>query len=507
MPNNKIPNILFCLADDAGRHMGAYGCQWVSTPAFDRIAREGLLFEQGYAPNAKCAPSRACILTGRNPWQLEDAANHNCRFPGHIQTVWEALKTAGWHTGHTAKGWAPGDAGMVDGMPRELTGPAWSAQKLEPPTPDINSTDYAANFSDFLDARPGAAPFCFWFGSTEPHRAYTYGSGARLGGRSIREIDRVPAIWPDNEIVRNDLLDYGFEIEHFDHHIGRMITELEKRGLLENTIVIATSDNGMPFPRVKGQEYEASNHLPLAMMWPAGIRNPGRCVTDYVSFIDLAPTFIELAGIRREDTRMMEFTGRSLVPIFRSEKSGRVESDRDHVLIGKERHDPGRPKNWSYPIRGIFEEGWLYLRNWEPERWPACNPETGYMESDGGPTKTEVLKTRNDPQQRRYWEICFGKRAGEELYHVAADPDCLKDLINDPSHHDRRDRLRARMEKELREQADPRIAGDGNRFERYPWCHPWLDHYYERYQNRHVSGEQQMEPGWIEPTDVQAPGD
>lgn len=134
----KIPNILFCLADDAGMHMGAYGCRWVNTPAFDRVAREGILFAQGYAPNAKCAPSRACILTGRNPWQLEDAANHNAVFPATFKTVWEALKDAGWHVGHTAKGWAPGDPGSADGKPRELTGPAWSTRKSPPPTPDIS---------------------------------------------------------------------------------------------------------------------------------------------------------------------------------------------------------------------------------------------------------------------------------------------------------------------------------------------------------------------------------
>lgn len=265
-----------------------------------------------------------------------------------------------------------------------------------------------------------------------------------------------------------------------------------------------TSDNGMPFPRVKGQEYEYSNHLPLAMMWPAGIRNPGRTVTDYVSSIDFAPTFLDLAGIDRERAGMKEFAGRSLAPIFRSGDAGRVVEERDHVLVGKERHDPGRPNNWSYPIRGIVEEGWLYLRNWEPDRWPAGNPETGYLECDGSPTKTGVLMTRYIPAQKHYWDLCFGKRAGEELYHVAADPDCLVDLAGDPGQRRRRDRMRARMEKELREQGDPRIFDAGDVFERYPWCHPWLDHYYERFQNRHVSGER-MEPGWIAPTDVQEP--
>ncbi len=496
------PNILYCLADDAGLHMGAYGCPWVRTPAFDRVAREGLLFERAYTPNAKCAPSRAAMLTGRNSWQLEDACHHNAIFPAKFVTAWEALKSTGYHTGHTAKGWAPGDPGTVDGKPRELTGPAWSARKSPPPTPDINAIDYAANFEDFLDAKPGGAPFCFWYGGTEPHRAYTYGSGAKLGGRRTSDIDRVPGIWPDNEVVRNDLLDYGFEIEHFDRHIGRMLDSLERRGLLENTLVVITSDNGMPFPRVKGQEYEASNHLPLAMMWPAGIKKPGRRIADYVSFIDFAPTFLELAGADGAALGMAPVTGRSLTDLFSPQEKADAARDRSFVLIGKERHDPGRPDNQSYPIRGIFGDGWLYLRNFFPDRWPACNPETGYMECDGSPTKTEVLKTRHIPKQKRLWDLCFGRRGAEELYHVAADPDCLDNRIADPAEAARAARLRTKMESELRAQGDPRILGHGEVLDGYPWCHSWLDHYYERYMKRGETGER-MEPGWIEPTDVQ----
>ena len=103
------PNILLAIADDwSWPHAGAYGCTWVKTPAFDRVAREGLLFARGYTPNAKCAPSRACLLTGRNSWQLEEAANHWCYFPEKFKSVFAALAEGGYITGHTAKGWGPG---------------------------------------------------------------------------------------------------------------------------------------------------------------------------------------------------------------------------------------------------------------------------------------------------------------------------------------------------------------------------------------------------------------
>ena len=91
------PNILFCIADDASYpHMGAYGCDWVKTPAFDRVARQGLLFTRAYTPNAKCAPSRACILTGRNSWQLKEACNHIPFFPAEFKSYVEALAEHGY---------------------------------------------------------------------------------------------------------------------------------------------------------------------------------------------------------------------------------------------------------------------------------------------------------------------------------------------------------------------------------------------------------------------------
>ncbi len=496
------PNILFCLADDAGMHMGAYGCSWVATPGFDRVARQGLLFHRAYTPNAKCAPSRACILTGRNSWQLGSAANHQCHWPAEFRSVFEALGDNGYFIGHTQKGWAPGDPGKIDGKRRELTGPGFNERRLDPPTPQISDNDYAGNFEAFLDARPDARPFCFWYGCVEPHRGYEYGSGAAKGGRSIDEIDRVPGIWPDNEAVRNDLLDYGFEIEHFDRHLQRMLDLLERRGELDNTFVVVTSDNGMPFPRAKGQEYEVSNHLPMAAMWPAGVTAPGREIDDYVSFIDLAPTFLELAGVDAEAAGMQPITGRSLADILAADRGGVIDAGRDRVLIGKERHDIGRPGDVGYPIRGIFKDGWLYLRNFEPDRWPAGNPETGYLNCDGGPTKTEILKARHSAETRHFWELAFGKRGGEELYHVAEDPDCLTDLADDDAHADRKADLAEQMTRELSRQGDPRMAGRGEVFEQYPPANAWNVGYYERYMRRHETGEV-MEPGWIRPTDIE----
>lgn len=491
------PNILFALADDAGMHFGAYGCPWVSTPAFDRVARDGILFTDAYTCNSKCAPSRASIITGRNSWQLKDAANHQCNFPAEFRSVFEALAEHGYHTGHTAKGWAPGNPGTIDGKPRELTGPAYTERKYDPPAEFMNRTDYAANFVDFLDDGSGDRPFCFWYGCTEPHRQYEWRAGIEKNGKQPSDVDEVYEIWPDNEVVRTDLLDYGFEVEIFDRHLQRMLDTLEERGELENTLVIVSSDNGMPFPRAKGQEYYYSNHLPLAAMWADGIRNPGRTVSDKVSFIDFAPTFLEAAGAAEEDTGMAPITGRSLTDIFDSEDEGQVNPERDHVLIGKERHDLGRPGDVGYPIRGIFKGNYLYLRNLEPQRWPAGNPETGYMNCDGSPTKSEIIRLRREGETT-YWQWSFGMRPDEELYDISSDPACITNLADDAAHADVRAELRDQLERELTEQGDPRMTG-GPALDENPVYDPngARSNFYERF----MRGE--AEPAtWITPSDI-----
>ena len=492
------PNILFAIADDASwKHFGAYGCDWVETPAFDRVAENGILFTRAYTPNAKCAPSRSCILTGRNSWQLEEAANHSPNFPAKFKTYAEALGENGYWVGSVAKGWAPGNPGEINGQSRQLTGPKFDEYKTKPPTSGINNNDYAKNFEAFLDGRPKGQPFCFWYGSTEPHRAYEFKSGINKGGKDTSEIDEVPSFWPDVDTIRSDMLDYAFEIEYFDSHLQKMLQKLEEIGELDNTLVIVTADNGMPFPRIKGQVYEYSNHLPLAIMWPNGIKNPGRVVTDFVNFIDFTPTYLELSGLSVEEAGMQPVTGKSLTDIFYSEEEGDIVPDRDFVLVGKERHDVGRPDDVGYPVRGIITNGYLYLRNFKTERWPAGNPETGYLNTDGSPTKTYVLDTRRKKGVMEFWQSNFGKRPGEELYNIETDPYCMNNLADVENFADIKSKLDDELTKKLEEQNDPRILGNGDVFDNYEYSGGVHNFY-----NRYVSGED-VPANWVNESDFE----
>lgn len=494
--NYQKPNILVIMFDDAGLDMSAYGSEYVKTPAFDAIANEGVLFNRAYTPNAKCAPSRATIMTGRNSWQLGAAANHVIYFPPKYMTYQEVLLKNGYTTGHTGKGYAPGKTLTEDGGERQVMGPAFNEKTLEPPTKYISQNDYSGNFKDFLDKAPANKPWSFWVGSLEPHRRYVYGSGKKIGGKTTDMIHDLPPYWPDNETTRNDLLDYAFEIEDTDKHIARIMETLRERNLLENTLIVVTSDHGMPFPRVKGDQYENSNHVPMAMLWKGKMKTHGRKVDDYVSFIDLAPTFLEVAGIDWRSSGMHPATGKSLLNIIASEKSGQIEPFRDYVLVGKERHDTGRPDDVGYPIRGIYKNDMLYIKNYEIDRWPSGNPETGYLNSDGSPTKTEILDLRRNGADYKFWKLNFGKRVEEELYNIHEDPFCIHNLANDPSFHKKKNNLKVEMESRLLEQGDLRMTGYGHLYEKSPMVNG--KDFYQKF----MSGER-PKAGWVNETDFE----
>ena len=459
-PADPRPNILFVIADDWGHgHAGAYGCSWVKTPAFDRVAREGVLFDNCFTNNPKCSPCRASLLTGRNTWQLEEACCHYGVVPNKWAVYPDVLERAGYAVGFTGKGWGPGDF-QAGGFKRNPCGPAFQDKKSKPPHTQIGATDYAGNFADFLSQRPAGKPFCFWLGTTEPHRAYEDGIGKKAGKDPAAVT--LPAYYPDSPVIRSDYLDYAVEVEWTDAHLGRAVKSLEDAGLLDDTLVVVTSDHGEPFPRAKGQIYDRAFHIPLAVRWGKRVK-PGRRVADFVNVRDFMPTYLEAAGVERPAT----VTGKSFLDVLLSEKNGRVDPTRDRIVVGKERHDLGRPNDWGYPVRGIRTTEYLYTHNYEPDRWPVCDPETGYRNCDDSPTKTLLTGMTG-----RFYELNFGKRPAEELYRVDRDPDCVANLAADPALADVKAKLRVEMEAFLKADGDPRALGNGAVFDTYKYVGP-----------------------------------
>ncbi|MBD0401914.1 sulfatase [Flammeovirga sp. EKP202] len=467
-PLENRPNILFCVADDAGMFMSAYGSKFVNTPAFDKVAQNGLLFMNAYTPTPKSGPSRSIILTGRNTWQLEEGGGQSIFFPEKFTTYVETLNKHGYNVGFTGRGWESDENELRNESSRLLTGRSYNKYKMIPPTKMISSDNYAKNFEYFLSQQEDGKPWAFWYGSKEPQRGYTFRSGVEIGGKKLSDIpsEEIYKFWPDNDTVRHDLLDYALEVEYSDYHLGLMLESLEKNNQLDNTIVIVTSDNGMPFPRVQGMGYERSTHLPLAVMWGKGITNPGRVINDYVSFADFAPTFLEVAGIDPSKTDMKKMTGKSLTDLLYSTKEGFVNEKRNFVLLGKERNNFHKVIPNDHPVRGIIMDGYLYLHNYS-ESFDESNINAVDLSGDMSPTQSWILKAKNEND--KYWKMTFGKNTRYELYDIKNDPDCINNLISLPLYKNRVAEMSSFMNEKLIEQNDPRMFGNEEVFERLPF--------------------------------------
>lgn len=447
------PNILLAIADDwSWPHAGAYGDEVVRTPTFDRLAGEGVVFDHAYVSSPSCTPSRAAILTGQSHWRLEESANLWSTLDRRFPVYPDLLESQGYLVGFTRKGWGPG--------------------RIEPGGRTRNPAgDHYENFTEFLDRKEEGQPFCFWFGSTDPHRPYEEGSG-KSGGIDPARIS-VPPFLPDVDPVRDDLADYYLEVERFDREVGEMLDELDHRGELENTIVVVTSDNGMPFPRAKATLYDAGTRVPL-VIWGAGYLPGERRIDEFVSLTDLAPTFLEVAGQRVPP----EMTGRSLVSLL-VPSSVESQQNRDFILTGKERHVPCQeaPESGGTPMRAIRTHEFLYIYNFAPDRWPSGTPHyekaylsgSWYGDVDNGPSKTYMIENREEAAVKPLFDLAFAKRPSEELYNLGEDPWQTRNVAQDPEYEETKEKLHRTLMDELRDSGDPRVGGEGARFDAYPY--------------------------------------
>ncbi len=503
------PNILFAFADDWGRYASIYAelepggiNDLVSTPHFDRIAREGVLFTHAFVNAPSCTPCRSALLSGQYFWRTgRGAILQGAVWDPSIPVYPLMLRDAGYHIGYSFKVWGPGTPANAPygqqkyayarrGSKFNNFSQYVSAQSdIEKAKRDLYE-ETRGNFRDFLADRPNGQPFCYWWGPTNVHRKWIQGSGKKLWGLDPDALQgKLPPFLPDVPIVREDVADYLGEVQAFDAGLGVLLEELERIGELDNTLIVVSGDHGMPgVPRGKCNLYDFGVHVALAVRW--GSRVPrGRVVEDFVCLPDLCPTFLEAAGVAVPEL----MTGRSLLPVLLSDRSGQIDPTRDFVVVGRERHVASvRAGNLPYPQRAIRTRDHLYIRNFRSDRWPMGegpgygrpegpfpsyedlqeNTYAAFGDMDASPTKAWLVQHRNDPGMDRFFDYAFGRRPAEELYDLRSDPHCLHNLADDPNSAQVRSDLAERLLSVLTATGDPRVTGDGSTFDQPPFSDP-----------------------------------
>jgi len=510
---SKQPNIVFAFADDWGRYAGAYSRfegenslnALIDTPNFDRVADEGVIFTNGLVPAPSCTPCRSSILSGQYFWQTGmGAILQGAVWDETIPTYPLILEEAGYHIGYSYKVWSPGRAVNAPyGAERTRYESAGSDYRRfshyvteQAPEVGVEAAKEALldetrrNFDAFLEARPEDSPFCYWWGPTNTHRTWERGSGKAVWGLDPDDLKgRMPDFLPDVHEVREDVCDYLGECLAVDAGVGVLLERLEAMGELDDTLVVVSGDHGIPgFPRAKCNLYDIGCEVALAARWPGRIR-PGRVVDDMVNLMDLAPTFLEAAGVSVPDS----MSATSLLPVLENPASGQVEAGRDFVVTGRERHvADAREGHLPYPQRAIRTHDFLYIVNFEPDRWPMGDPgglddleaeppsfdtlcgrtRAVYADMDASPTKAWMIHHRAEDGVRDLFDLGFGKRPREELYDLRVDPCYMKNVAGEPGYEEAREELAGRLMQVLRENNDPRVVESPCRYEHAPYAGP-----------------------------------
>lgn len=509
----KKPNLLFLFADDWGRYASILResegpgtiNDVVETPNFDRIAGEGVFFRNAHVSAPSCTPCRSALLTGQHFWRTNTGAIlRGAVWDASIPSYPLLLQEAGYFIGYTHKVWGPGSPANSPftreqafakrgGRFNQFSQHATTAIAGGTPFETIKAEllgESRGNFADFLDAKEGDGPWCYWFGPTNVHRKWIKGSGKALWGIDPEALKgKMPPFLPDVPEVRQDLADYFGEIKAWDAAIGELLDELEARGEKENTLIAISGDHGAPgFPYGKCNLYGFGTNVCLSITGP-GVKG-GRIVDDFASLTDLAPTFLEAAGLEAPEV----MTGRSLWPTLRSEKSGLVDETRTRVFTGRERHVEIARSDYSpYPQRAIRTADHVLIVNFRPDRYPMGDPylldssgtpsvedlenETRVTlpDEDAGPTKAWLVGVRDTPEWREHFNWVYGKRPKYELYDLKKDPHETTNVADDPAYAEVKEALGKELMDELEATGDPRLIDDGKFFETPPMAGPLPD--------------------------------
>ena len=469
----RRPHVIVFFTDDQSAHLGCLGTPGIATPHIDGLAREGVLFDNGFASSASCAPSRCALLTGMHchangVWRNvhtptidapEEDLGPETRFREiepvgvheDIPTLPELLNEAGYYTGITDK---------------FHLSPMWKFPFQHRYTNTV-SDEIKAAFRQFLDARDDR-PFFIMANINWTHRPFMRPAVERwdLPLPDTAQVD-VPGYLADTPLMRADLAEYYHTVELCDLTVAAYLEVLEEMGLYEDTLLFFTSDQGFCYHRAKATAYDKGIRVPFIVKPPAA--QPARHSRALVSHLDIMPTILDYAEVDIPDG----VHGQSLRPLL---TAGDDPLDwRDYVFAEHNAHGPN-PLEY-YPTRAVWDGRFHYIRHLMHERTWDGDP-ASLLDMDGdlpaeimfaGPA--DAFPTRGwgnrayeaairgreaFPVQYRILESIF-RRDHEELYDLHTDPEELHNLAEDAPHQDHLRRLRAAVDAWMDETDDPGI--------------------------------------------------
>jgi len=407
-PQQEPPNVVIIIADDISRDdFGCYGHPVIETPNIDRLAENGMRFDQVFLTTSSCSPSRVSIITGRYPHNTGAPELHSEIPEGQVFFP-KKLKEAGYYTAQAGK-WHFGSS------PSKPAGIALEAfHRTGGGNHDGGGVSGSESWVKYLKERPREKPFFMWFASHDAHRGWDN----KVSKTYLPKDVVVPPYMVDNQKTREDLVSYYQEVSRFDFFVGKVVEELKGQGVLENTMVIVMADNGRPFPRDKTRLYDSGIMTPFVVHFPNGIKKSGQVSNSLISTIDIAPSIIELTGADSSD----RFQGISFLKVLEDPQT----EIRKYVFAEHNWHD------FSAYERMVRSQEFLYIEN---SLWQKAN--IGAADVLSGKAGQAMLQGKREGDlnelQNRIFKILQPKN---ELYEVNIDTDQFNNLSGKPAYQE-----------------------------------------------------------------------
>ncbi len=412
MQAQQSPNFVFIIADDISwDDFGCYGNEVVKTPNIDKLASDGLRFTNAFLTASSCSPSRCSIISGKYP-HSNGAAELHTELPESEIPFPLLLKENGYYTAHAGK-WHMGSA-THRAFDRYTDNNGYK-----------NGDGGEDNWVRFLKERPKDKPFFFWLASHDAHRPW--GADTFKITHDPKKI-KVPVYFTDTPETRQDMASYYNEIARFDYYIGKVREELDKQGVLKNTLIIVMADNGRPFPRCKTRVYDSGMKTPFVVFFPEMIKRKGGTTESLISSIDIAPTILELAGVAVPE----KYQGVSFLPVLKNPAA----EVRNAVFSEHNWHD------YEAHERMIRTKDFLYVLNARPNL-SNCGP----ADSKGSATQHALNQLRDEgkltPAQA---DVFVVPRPAEELFGLKNDDQQLLNIASVPSFQKKLNEMRDLLE-------------------------------------------------------------